>query len=483
MLVFISVIGSIDNLYGQFQVAPAMMVLLLVLIYLVIGIITYYFPGIILKFVQIIKSKWTLLIICLITVGWQLLLIIGLSGNTAWDPSIVTTLAAHRSIDNWYPDYFSYYPNNNFLLLLERGINNIMRLVGINSYPAFIIVLNVISYFLVDVSIFILFFAVKRLFSFRIGIISGVLTWILLAMSPIGVIPYSDILAFFISSLFLLIYSYKLTNHTLISLGALSAIGFLLKPSLIIFDIALIIEKVFQIKKTKQALKPILVVVCAFFVVYFPLNFYTTHNTIVRVDSAKKMPMNHFMAMGMTGAGGFNNVDVVANQKIKNPEKRKEYNNQLITQRLKKFGIAGYTKFLFLKQVNNTSDASFGWGIDAGKEYLMPFNEKISLQSITRKIFLQQNSYVDINWHGLKIINQLIWSSSLLAMLYSIIKGKYNYLILKSTILGSFAFLLLFEGGRSRYLIQFLPYIFTLASIGISGIYAKYYKYLVDASK
>lgn len=52
-------------------------------------------------------------------------------------------------------------------------------------------------------------------------------------------------------------------------------------------------------------------------------------------------------------------------------------------------------------------------------------------------------------------------------MIFATIKVD-NSLVIKLTILGGFIFLLLFEGGRSRYLIQFLPYLITLSSLGIS---------------
>lgn len=48
--------------------------------------------------------------------------------------------------------------------------------------------------------------------------------------------------------------------------------------------------------------------------------------------------------------------------------------------------------------------------------------------------------------------------------------------LLKIIFIGFCAFLLLFESGRSRYLIQFLPFIFALIGIGnakITTIYKK----------
>lgn len=467
MLLSITFIGSVSSIYGQLQFANATVVLILVLIYFLFGIILYFFPQVVININKFMKMKNVFILISVLTIIWQLLLVIGISGNTAWDPSIITTLAAHKSIESWYPDYFSYNPNNFFLLLLERSLNDLLHLVGITSYPFFIIVLGVISYFLIDIAIFILFIALKRIFNRRVGILASFFTWILLALSPLGVIPYSDIPAFFISCLFLYLYSLPVNYQVLINLGILSGIAFLIKPSLIIFDIALLIGKSFDLKKAKNPLKMMIVFALSFSIIYVPFNFYKSHNSVVQINSSKTIPANHFIAMGMTGNGGYNNDDVLANHRIKKLSERKKYNNRIIIRRLKKMGVAGYIKFLVLKQINNTSDAGFGWGMDAGQNYLVPFSEKISIQRIMRKIYLHNQSYVEINWNGLKILNQLIWTLALVFMIFATIKVD-NSLVIKLTILGGFIFLLLFEGGRSRYLIQFLPYLITLSSLGIS---------------
>lgn len=467
LLLSITFIGSVSSIYGQLQFANATVVLILVLIYFLFGIILYFFPQVVTNINKFMKMKNVFILISVLTIIWQLLLVIGISGNTAWDPSIITTLAAHKSIESWYPDYFSYNPNNFFLLLLERSLNDLLHLVGITSYPFFIIVLGVISYFLIDIAIFILFIALKRIFNRRVGILASFFTWILLALSPLGVIPYSDIPAFFISCLFLYLYSLPVNYQVLINLGILSGIAFLIKPSLIIFDIALLIGKSFDLKKAKNPLKMMIVFALSFSIIYVPFNFYKSHNSVVQINSSKTIPANHFIAMGMTGNGGYNNDDVLANHRIKKLSERKKYNNRIIIRRLKKMGVAGYIKFLVLKQINNTSDAGFGWGMDAGQNYLVPFSEKISIQRIMRKIYLHNQYYVEINWNGLKILNQLIWTLALVFMIFATIKVD-NSLVIKLTILGGFIFLLLFEGGRSRYLIQFLPYLITLSSLGIS---------------
>lgn len=475
LLLSITLIGSVSDIYGQLQSAKPMVVLILVLIYFLFGVILCFFPQVnanINKFIKM-KGRKTLLIIgSVLTIIWQLLLVIGLSGNTTWDPSILTTLAAHKSIASWYPDYFSYNPNNVFLLLLQRCLNDLLHFIGITSYPAFIIVLAIVSYFLIDISIFILFFALKRLFNRRVGFFAVFFTWLLLALSPLGVIPYSDIPAFLISCLFLYLYSLPINYQTIINMGLLSGIAFLVKPSLIIFDIALLITKLLELKRVKKPLKTIIIFALSFSLIYVPFNYYKSHNSVVQIKSTKAIPANHFIAMGMTGNGGYNNDDVLANHRIKKLSERKKYNNRIIVKRLKEFGVAGYIKFLVLKQINNTSDAGFGWGMDAGQNYLIPFGKKISIQGIMRKIYLNNQAYVEINWNGWKVINQLIWTIALVFMIFATIKVD-NSLTIKLTILGGFVFLLLFEGGRSRYLIQFLPYLITLSSLGIIRFFNK----------
>lgn len=131
-------------IYEQLQASSAIVIFILFICFITFGILFNFFQESILNIIKFIKRKKLIffILISIITILWQILLILGLSGNTAWDPSIITTLASHRSINGWYPDYFSYYPNNNLLLLLERSVNNILHFVGIDSYPVFIIFLT-----------------------------------------------------------------------------------------------------------------------------------------------------------------------------------------------------------------------------------------------------------------------------------------------------------------------------------------------------
>ena len=61
-----------------------------------------------------------------------------------------------------------------------------------------------------------------------------------------------------------------------------------------------------------------------------------------------------------------NPYDVQTNKAINSKDERNEKNLQMITERLKDHGLVGYLIFLTKKQIFNTSDASFGWQVDAG---------------------------------------------------------------------------------------------------------------------
>ena len=61
-------------------------------------------------------------------------------------------------------------------------------------------------------------------------------------------------------------------------------------------------------------------------------------------------------------------------------------------------------------------------------------------------------------------------------MLGAVLDKRVVSQLLKIIFIGFCAFLLLFESGRSRYLIQFLPFIFTLIGIGNAKIKMLYRK-------
>lgn len=258
--------------------------------------------------------------------------------------------------------------------------------------------------------------------------------------------------------------------------SAISALAYFIKPSAVIVDVAIIICTVIYLINRKgrvnlrKGLITIAVVAFGFGSVYSSINYYKYHNSVVILDANKAMPMTEFIAMGLINNGGYNPYDVQTNMAIKSKGERNEKNLQMITERLKDHGLVGYLIFLTKKQIFNTSDASFGWQVDAGANgFIIPFTQYQSgIRWRIQRIFTGTSG--NQNWKGNVIWVQIVWCFIIIGMLLALGSDNLVVLLLKYTVLGGMAFLLILEGGRSRYLIQFLPYIIMLSAYGWSHI-------------
>lgn len=479
-LLVISICGSISLLPTLLQLVPDKAILFIGL--LILAYVGYSLLRVKEKFFRIpnkIKKLLLIIFIC-ITLIWQFMLVRALSGEFGWDPrSFIEYIYRIPSIINDDKIYFSLYPNNFMLLIIEKLFQAIFNIKTPNGL---ILGLNVLNIFIIDVSAFLLFLAISKLFSKRVAWFTTFLYWLLYMIWPFVVIPYSDNWSILAGTLFLFIYSKNQNFKNLFlnfCFGTVTAFALLMKPSTVIFIIAIVIIKIFfslQRKKKIKVRKLFKIIVSfglGFIILYSPVKSYQQHNHIANIESSRKMPLTHFIAMGMSGGGGYNASDVTKNIEIRSPRKRNNYNIKLIRERLSKMGFGGYLKFLVQKQINNTADGSFGWAYEGNYLY-EPFERNLNkIEKHIRSLFLnrdvnQEYLIADVNMNGYKFFPQIIWVVALIFILFATIGDSHETLqLLKYTVVGGFMFLLLFEGGRSRYLIQFSPYLFTLAGLGI----------------
>ena len=404
----------------------------------------------------------------LVTFLYQLLLVLSLSGTTGWDPITLINRAMNRPII--VPDYFSYNPNTIGVMMIEKGLYYLFLKPDL---VMFVRLLNFINILLIDGSSYLLYKVTKKSYGEGVSKIVLCLLWGLIIISPYVAIFYSDLLAFAVSSILIYLFSLNSSWYRNLVVGFVAAGGYFIKPSIVIVIIAYVIvalSKAIFDKNWKSSLKLLILVVPMLLIIY-------SGNSIIkiRIDSSKSYDSWHFMAMGMAGVGGYYGPDVEANQKIASPEKRKNYNIQLIKSRLKSYGIDGYSRFLLQKQINNTSDATFGWRNDGGgDQFLIPFGKGNRVYNKIRHIFTSSSSQRD--WSGFAIIPQLVWVLTLIGVLATVLLNDPRITWLKLTIIGFMIFLLLYEGGRSRYVIQYLPYIIITSSIGLNKLYIKFSK-------
>ena len=480
LLIVGALLGSLVHLQNILVASRGAIVLCLVLGILVALLSYFYHKVDVLEIVERVKlKKYLLIVMIFITVTWQLLMVLSLSGDSWWDPQILSRVASNNNVEKYMLVYFSTYPNNVFLLWMERIIWRSMVFFNILNYSIYIKVLAIISFALVDCSIWLLAKAMVHRYSSTTVYVTLAIEWILLALTPFAVIAYSDIPALFINTIlvFLIMRLERLDmggqRKIILVLGMTFAIAYFIKPTTIIFAIALLINAFLGISKRNywHTLVLFVVGVIGFGMIYGSIHHMQNHNGIVSIKKSAAMPMNHFIAMGMIGDGGYNQADVTASQNIASLQKRKAYNWQVIRQRFQNYGLANYLKFLAKKHVANTNDGTFAWGYDGHEGFLVVKRNSNSnkLIKFVRWIFMDYNSplksyVVNANWHGGKVIVQITWII-LLAMLFGVSLVRNPEVdVYKLTLIGAMAFLLIFEGGRSRYMVQFLPYFMIIAA-------------------
>lgn len=355
--------------------------------------------------------------------------------------------------------YFNLNPNNLFIFLVEK---NLSVLTGLK--PTWLN-LDFFSLFCTDLSMVINFFTIRK-WDKRAAFSSIFLQGIFLIFFPMIIVPYTDTLVLPLVSFMFYFYTLLKKNNSYFKkilfsslLGLDLALTYLMKPSAIIPIVAVVIVEVFISYKGKSfiSLKKIIIMFCflSFSIATISIfNVYKNEQSFVTIKKDGSEPVAHFIAMGMVNGGGYYGPDVEATANMKNVKARSVYSQRLIKERLKSFGVAGYLKFLVYKNYNNTANGSFGWGEEGNFIVARPLNK---LQEF---FFLNGNRVNDYFWTA-----QFIWLLFILFILFgNDFVTDFSY-VLRLSILGGLFFLLIFEGGRSRYLIQFLPAFFLMLSL------------------
>jgi hypothetical protein len=124
-------------------------------------------------------------------------------------------------------------------------------------------------------------------------------------------------------------------------------------------------------------------------------------------------------------------------------------------------GTWGYIQFLFKKQRNNTADGTFAWVKEGHFINENPIPNTSGFAGTLRSfVYLYGKNLGDF-----RFLAQLWWIIWLILIAFGWRDQRKISQVMRLTILGGFLYLLIFEGGRSRYLIQFLPAFLILATL------------------
>lgn len=405
------------------------------------------------------KFVWIILLIIFAFI-WQLNMVFSLSAPVGWD---VGSVFYSLSDSNLATKYLSYNPNNGFLFFLQLAFLKVLRLS-----PTWITI-DLINLGLFDLSLLLNVFTVRvcdKRGLYPILILQSVLMFFFVQI----IMPYSDVMVLpFVSLLMLGISLVLKSEHTyvgslLFAIGSLCA--YLMKPSALIPALIFILFLLLRFMMlfvnkniSRRKLKAILVPLMLFsFIFVSGVNMFKKFeysNNIVLIKKGEEEPVSHFIAIGITDKGMWNSEQNAATRSMHSKKERDDYSKKVIKKRLSQLHFFGFVQFLINKNYGNTSDGTFGWFRGDG-----PYISRPAI-NFWQKIYYDTGMY----YHDYQFLYQTLWIFSILLLLFGISSVTDFTQLLRIAILGGLAFLLVFEGGRSRYLIQFLPLILILNAL------------------
>lgn len=389
----------------------------------------------------------------IIILAIQLYFVVTSSTKIGYDVTSVYN-AQWQHNDDFIKFYFSLNPNNLNILFMQIKLREILGL-GLSWRN-----LSLLTLILVDLTILLNTLTVKMIKK-ELFFTSAYIQLMGALFFPYIIVPYTDTWSMFFVAFYLFIFalinkidkSYLKSILALI-LGIIVALACFVKPSAVIPFIAIIIWWSISTSKLFQRIILLVLALSTFASTTYILSNKVANQNYITITPDKSKPILHFISIGMEGSGGYSLEQDQAMMNAKNMRERNEYSIKRIQKNLNRMGPIGYLKWLVFKQKNNTSDGTLGWTADGNLSEAIP---KTPIQNFYYTTGKYNKDFL--------FISQLAWIA-LLTLVFLGFKNKTSEVqFFRLALLGGLIFLLIFEGGRSRYLIQFLPCLIVLASL------------------
>lgn len=423
------------------------------------------------KWLFITHQAVTASVVLALAVVWQITFMLAVHPAIGFDVG-----AIHDAVLNpKSPDitsYFSQYPNNLTILLWQHGLAQYFHTT---SWLFF----DTVTLLLTDLSVVFNLLSVavikRRLVPTAMYIHAG---W--LALFPMIIVPYTDawVLPFVSAYIFCYFVMRYTQSHWAVKLLAavgfgLAAIGgYFMKPSAVVGVIAIVLIELLGLFKRetwqRATCKRVALVLALIGLAggvagttYVVGNHALDKQTYIQINTDRAIPAIHFLSMGISGQGGYNAKDALKMVTLPTKKARSDWSKKVYIKRLRQRGFWGYLKFLVAKQRNNTADGSFAW---VKEGHFMQHGTKPQGTGLTRAL----GSFVYLygeNLGDFRYLAQVWWIVWVLMIFFAWGDRRQLVQMLRLSLIGGFMFLLLFEGGRSRYLIQFLPVFLILATL------------------
>lgn len=436
-----------------------------------------------------------LCISCIVTFIIQLVIIFNSYSEIGWDCDIIIQNALNLSTGKEFNHYyFATYPNNTFLLLFFEMIIRILNFLHIENIWLCFDLINII---LIDISIFITYLVAKEIFGVENSWIIFLFAIPLIALTPYIIVPYSDTLSMLFPILLFFLFlkrkkTPKKSKYILDAfMGVVFTLGILIKPSCVIIGIAIILIEFLYSKPPKDKIytliKRLYISILCFLIAIFitMISFELIKNSMLGISKEEyekyEFPLTHFFMMGLRSKkihgkysyGLYDGKDVSMTASFIGKKEKTTYTLGEIKQRLSNMGILGYLKFLYNKTNWILADGTFYFGWEGNfytKKCEVNTNFAKKLQNYFDTSQYEFTSYTINFFQGIWLVHQLFLILPIVNL-----KNEYkdrNIMLIRMAILGLVLFIALWE-GRSRYLINYLPFFSLLATHGLIVINEK----------
>lgn len=403
--------------------------------------------------------------------------------ETGWDSGAYVIPAArlvfqHAEMTESINNYFSFYPNNLFLVNIYAFILKVNQKIGIFCGEDQLMSIVFCNCLISSMTCLLTYKMGKKITSVGYAFVGYLISLVLIALSPWGVICYSDSLVLFIPILILYIYISGIPVFwKTVSLFICGYIGYCIKPQAVICLIAVLIACILQIDKTTIRRKNVFrcfcgIVVSALLITcmsYALDKVYEKEGFIL--DPQKKIGMTHFLMMGMNPdtLGVYNGEDVEISHECQTPQERTQKNLEVVRERLKSYRMGGYLKLLSQKMLTNFNDGTFAWGNEGSFYAILKADKNTAIAPRLKATFYNNGAHF---WLYSGMV-QIVWIIVLILCFFKSIIGVLNKDKMEKaegviclSLIGIIVFELLFE-ARARYIYIYVP-LFIL--YGISGI-------------
>ena len=446
-----------------------------------------------------IAARFRILPSSIILLAVQLFIAVRIYFETGWDAgeNVMTdawALAAGRSTSGTASWYYSMYPNNVFILFIEKSVFRICRMAGLDSLQYALLVpvaVQCIISCITGASVYriVLHMNRDREEPKTAAVFGWFLFVILVGLSPWLVVVYTDSLSLFLPVLMIFLYllardggKYRYLQWVLIFL--LAYWGYRLKATAAIAAIALILSDILQmmaeiaqggrnaLKKTviDAAVKGILLL--AVLAVSAGLYQKMTAGLGFALDPEKEFTYRHYLMMGWNeeSTGTFNFDDVDRSMFINDYDYRNDEDMTEAKRRIRQMLPWDIFVFQAKKTLVNFHDGTFSFGVE-GNFYMETFETASPVSKWLRNIFWDTGSgyvYLATAEQGAWItVLALCLISSLACLQRKKRDSMLSFLPVFVTITGIFLFVELFE-ARARYLYIYVPVFVISAASGFS---------------